>query len=454
MIARSAPPALDPGVRRAGAGRLLIGGSPPRLVRLSDAGAAALDRLLAGRPEPGDAPLEHRLRERGILHPVAGGTSADVTFVVPVRDGGESLVQLIGQLHGWGEVIVVDDGSSDDSGGRAAAAGARVLANQTGMAGPAIARNVGLAATESEFVAFVDADCRCERDWARPLAGLLAQEPGLGLAAPRVRGAVADGAIAAYERWRSPLDMGVHPGLVGPGRKVAYVPSAALVARRATLVELGGFDPSLRFGEDVDLVWRAVAAGWSVRYAPELEVAHLPRTSRRAFARQRFEYGSSAAALGRRHPGAVAPLRIDRGAGLVCLAALAAGRRGGLIAAAAYPLRASLKRRDREAAPALAALAARGLLHSGRELARASARDWLPATALACLLSRRARPYAAAALGVDAATGFRVDRRLLLPPALLLRGLENGAYAAGLWRGVLRERSLEALAPRWHRGST
>ena len=43
--------------------------------------------------------------------------------------------------------------------------------------------------------------------------------------------------------------------------KVSYVPTAALLVRRAALdsVTPGGgavFDPALRYGEDVDLVWR------------------------------------------------------------------------------------------------------------------------------------------------------------------------------------------------------
>ena len=39
---------LDAAVRRRDGGRLLVGGTPPRLLRLSEAGAAALDAILAG----------------------------------------------------------------------------------------------------------------------------------------------------------------------------------------------------------------------------------------------------------------------------------------------------------------------------------------------------------------------------------------------------------------------
>ena len=68
------------------------------------------------------------------------------------------------------------------------------------------------------------------------------------------------------------------PGLVRPLSRIPYVPSAALVVRRAALPdEL--FDPALRGGEDVDLVWRLVQAGWDVRYEPAATVGHDGPTS-------------------------------------------------------------------------------------------------------------------------------------------------------------------------------
>ena len=36
----------------------------------------------------------------------------------------------------------------------------------------------------------------------------------------------------------------------------------------------GGFDERLRYGEDVDLVWRIAGLGWRIRYAPEVLVHH------------------------------------------------------------------------------------------------------------------------------------------------------------------------------------
>ena len=445
---------LDHWVRRRDGGRLLAGGSPGRLVRLSPAGSDALDRLLAGTASPEAAPLRDRLRGHGMLHPLAlpGPPSPPpLTFVVPSKDGGPGLANLVAQLRAWGEVIVVEDRSRDGSPQLAAAAGATVLVN-SGRPGPAGARNTGLAAVSTEYVAMIDADCSCPTEWAAPLAALLAEEPELALAAPRVRSTPAAGPIARYERHGSPLDMGPHPALSGPGRAVPYVPSTALVARRSALLELGGFDEQLRFGEDVDLVWRALENGWSVRYAPEVEVDHQPRQSLAAWARQRFDYGGSAVALRQRHAEAVAPLRLAPLPAATWLAAAKGGVGAGLVIAAAAACITGARREDRSARLAITEVAFRSQLAATRQLARAVSREWLPLTTAAALTSPRARRLAASLLLVDLAasvSGPSAGDRL--PPTFpLLHLLGNAAYGTGLWRASLRERSPAALLPALH----
>ena len=71
-----------------------------------------------------------------------------------------------------------------------------------------------------------------------------------------------------------------------------------MIVRRDAL-PVDPFDPALRYGEDVDLIWRLLDAGWRVRYDPSVVVAHEERDP----LRRRFRYGTSAAPLTQRHPG-------------------------------------------------------------------------------------------------------------------------------------------------------
>ena len=86
--------------------------------------------------------------------------------------------------------------------------------------------------------------------------------------------------MAWYERSNSPLDLGPEPARIRAGTRVSYVPAAAIVCRVDALREIGGFDESLRFGEDVDLVWRLDEAGWRCRYEPAVRGRDTTRARR------------------------------------------------------------------------------------------------------------------------------------------------------------------------------
>ena len=456
---------LDPGTRRTGGGRTLIGGSPLRVMRLSDVGSHIVDDLLSGAVVGSDRTrraLARRLLDAGMAHPVGAGSPlapASVTVVVPVKDGADgvsALLDRIGSDSDWApdDVIVVDDGSTDEDGLVRAVAGRASIIRHDRSRGPAAARNTGWRAARSEIVVFIDADVTPRAGWLGPLLDHLA-DPAVTIVAPRVSSAAGGGSVLdRYEAHRSPLDLGSSPARVVPRGRVSYVPSAALVCRRRTLDALGGFDESLRFGEDVDLVWRACAAGETVRYEPAAVVEHANRTSWGALVRQRVQYGSSAAALDRRHPGQVPPVELNVWSLLAWVLAAVGGRRGiatGVVVAAASSAALVPKLRDHVDDPVeeAARLAGLGNLWAGRWLAGAVTRAWLPITVAASTASKRIRRVLLIALVVPPLLEWMQRHPDLDPPRwVAIRAVDDAAYCAGLWRGCVHQRSWRALAPR------
>ncbi|HSJ91910.1 MAG TPA: mycofactocin biosynthesis glycosyltransferase MftF, partial [Ilumatobacter sp.] len=338
---------------------------------------------------------------------------AQVTIVVPTH--GEP-------AHVPPGAILVDDGSCPAVAGSTV----RLDANR----GPGAARNAGLAAVATPLVAFVDADVRVPTGW---LADLLPHfdDDRVGLVAPRVRSRPAAGPLGRWERRHSPLDLGPDPARVRAGSRVSYVPAAAIVCRVDAVRQVGGFDETLRFGEDVDLVWRLDAAGWRCRYEPAVEAEHDPRPNWRAWARQRIGYGSSAAPLSRRHPGALAPVRVSGWSAAVW--GLCILGRPVLAAAGTAATGAALVRKLPDVPPRTAfGLATTGTLLAGEQLAAAVRRAWWPIVALAAIRSARTRRMLVAAL---------------LAAGHPLRVVDDLAYSIGVWRGVARERTVAPLVP-------
>ena len=397
-------------------GDVVVGGSPLKLFRLTAAGRGVVDRLAAGRAVEGST-LVNALLDAGAIHPDprAPGTTftpADVTIVVP---------SLGPPAHLPDGALLIDDGS------RPALHGAAIRLPHN--RGPGAARNAGLATVTTALVAFVDGDVELPPDWLTVLLPHF-DDPLVALVAPRVT-TIGHSAIERYESAHSPLDLGADAARIRAGTRVGYVPAAAILCRVDALREVGGFDAALRFGEDVDLVWRLDEAGWRCRYEPAVEVHHAARPDWAAWVRQRIDYGSSSALLARRHPGALAPLRMS-GWSVASWLLVTIGRP--LLGATVAVGSASTLVRKLPDVPAREAfrLAAVGNLRAGDQIADAIRRAWWPLLALAAWRSTTARRAL-----VGAAIAARNPVRLV----------DDIAASIGVWKGVLSQRAAGPLVP-------
>ncbi len=454
---------LDSEARCSADCRTLLGGSPLRLLRLSEHAANLLAGLQEGAPATshGARQLGRRLCDAGLAHPLppAGGPGpGEVTCVVPVRDDPEGLAALLASLASHaprpGGLVIAEDGSRhpDAIAELAERANAHLIRHPEAR-GPAAARNEGWRAAGTPIVAFLDADVEVRAGWLAPLLAHFA-DPSVAAVAPRVRAPESPrDTLHRFERDASPLDMGAVPSGVAPRRRVRYIPTAALLFRREALEELAGFDEDLRLGEDVDLVWRAVAAGWTIRYEPSVQVFHRNRSTWAALARQRFGYGTSAAPLAQRHPQALAPLELSPRT-LAIWAALALGGRKGILPTAVLTTEAvrRLQRRlanhDAGGFHEVTRLVLAGQLGAGRHAAVALRRVWLPILTAATAWPWGRRLALAALVAEPLATWLarRPDLGPLRWTAATL--LADASYCAGVWRGVLAARSTTALRPR------
>ncbi|NEW25523.1 mycofactocin biosynthesis glycosyltransferase MftF [Nocardia cyriacigeorgica] len=448
---------IDPRVRAYSGGRILIGGTPARLLRLAPEAAEMIGDGYLEVNGPKSAVVARRLLDSGVANPRPRllPSPEDVTIIVPLHNNAEGLARLLAALRGH-NVIVVDDGSDlpvrvpPVAGGRCQVS---VLRHERAL-GPAAARNAGLRAATTEFVAFLDSDVVPRSGWLEVMLGHFS-DPEVALVAPRIVALDPESnALARYEHTRSSLDLGRRESAVQSRGMVSYVPSAALLVRRGALLAEGGFDESMHVAEDVDLCWRLERAGWRLRYEPAAHVAHDHRVSFRAWFNRKMFYGTGAAPLGARHAGMVSPLSVPS---WTMLAAVLFGTLtrwgfvGGVLTlvAALGRLRRVFGELDNPTRIASIYLA-RGFFAGLWRLASAMCRHYWPVTVLAMVASRRIRRIAVTMALADGLADWFTHRDAGgLDPLryIAFRRIDDIAYGTGLWLGAWRARSIEALKP-------
>lgn len=192
------------------------------------------------------------------------------------------------------ELIVVDNASTDGT--------ARILAQFAGQIrvlkepkpGRSYARNRGIAAASYDVVAFTDADCIAEPDWLRHLVA--------PLAAPRA--GICGGKIVAM-RPRTPIqEFGESLWCQDQAINV-FKPPYAITANWASpkkvLLEAGGFDVAFERGEDVDLAYRVLQAGYSIVYSGNAVIRHRNPRSVRGLLKLGFQHGFYSVKVLKRH---------------------------------------------------------------------------------------------------------------------------------------------------------
>ena len=228
----------------------------------------------------------------------ASGAAPVVSVVVIGRNEGERLRRCLRSVHAahWGvgyELIYVDSRSVDDSVAIATQAGARTLVLDDASPCASKGRNLGWRAARGDFILFLDGDTELA--------------PGF---VPAALGALRDATLCAAwgHRRESDPDQSVYTRVldldwVYPTGRTLYFGGDVLV-RRAALEQVGGFDPTLKAGEEPELCARLRARGWQIEHLDVPMTRHdLAVRSLRAYALRCYRGGLAYAEVAHRMRG-------------------------------------------------------------------------------------------------------------------------------------------------------
>ena len=192
------------------------------------------------------------------------------------------------------EVIVVDDGGETplDPVVTPFTNQLAVTLIRQANAGPAVARNTGVARARGQWLAFTDDDCTPAPSWLRALAACFTATPADAVAGRTVN-ALPDNPYATASQLLVSFLFAYHN--TDP-QQARFATTSNLALPAEPFRALAGFDPTFPVpgGEDYELCNRWLSHGYRLRYAPEAVVYHWHLLNLRTFCRQHFHYGRGA----------------------------------------------------------------------------------------------------------------------------------------------------------------
>ena len=180
------------------------------------------------------------------------------------------------------EIIFVNDGSTDNTQEIVESFPVQCIRGEG--RGPGAARNLGWRAAKSELIWFIDSDCVAEPGALEHLLPHM-EDPKVG------------GAGGSYGNMRpdSLLACLIHEEILARHRtmpsRVNFLATFNVVYRRSILEQIGGFDERFLLGQDAELAWRVIAAGYELGFELQSRVKHFHPAKWRSYLRTQRRQG-------------------------------------------------------------------------------------------------------------------------------------------------------------------
>ena len=231
-------------------------------------------------------------------------------MTVCVRNGAHwiegCLDSLLEQTYTSFEVLVVNDGSTDGAEEILAryhdpegANGTPVRVHHQPPLGLSAGRQWAVEHAIGEWVAITDIDVRPEPDWIANMVAQIApvdEQERVVAVTGRTVFEQADDLVSRLRSVEIAAKYRARP------RRTSLANGPCSMFHRASLMEVGGFDPAWYHAEDMEVSLRLNQAGGTIVYARDALVKHVPETGARHFLAKRRRDARAHVRIVRHHP--------------------------------------------------------------------------------------------------------------------------------------------------------
>jgi hypothetical protein len=196
------------------------------------------------------APSQPRASRRPLYSGALSEPEPFVSLVIPAYNEEKLLPRLLESVErarrayqrgrGAVEVVVADNLSTDTTAAIASSFGCRLASVEPHVIGAV--RNGGAAIARGEILCFIDADSRIDEQTFNEIEKILAK--------PCV---VAGTTGIRFERWS--LGLVVTFAILWPFMALLRLDTGVVFCRRKDFEEIGGYDESMKFAEDLRFLW-------------------------------------------------------------------------------------------------------------------------------------------------------------------------------------------------------
>ncbi len=212
-----------------------------------------------------------------------------VSIIIPTYNRAFLLPGLIGALLSQdypSEIIIIDDGSTDNTAEIVKKYPVKYVYQKN--SGPASARNLGVEESSGDLIVFTDSDCVPQKDWiSNLLEGFTADDVGAAAGSYTIANPESLLATCIHEEIKL-------RHLRFKNKKYIHAFGSYNVAiKRKVFETVGGFNKGYlaASGEDNDLSYKILRAGYNIKFQEDALVAHKHTETLWKYLKEQYRHG-------------------------------------------------------------------------------------------------------------------------------------------------------------------